>query len=89
MDSALIGFLVVFGAIHVLLIIVPIRTTLRAPISGISKILWCAFLVILPFVGVAFFHFRFRSSLFLGKSYEPSPHDLGVRSDNYSQNDRN
>ena len=88
MDKALIGFLVVFGLLHLLLIVVPITTTLRAAISGKSKILWFAFLVFLPFIGVALFHFRFRTSLFLGKTWEPNSHDLGVRKPHDSTNDR-
>jgi hypothetical protein len=88
MDKALIGFLVVFGILHLLLVVVPITTTLRATISVKSKILWSAFLTFVPFIGVAFFHFRFRTSLFLGKTWEPSPHDLGVRKPPDSSNDR-
>jgi len=88
MDKALIGFLGLFGILHLLLVVVPITTTLRATISGKSKILWCAFLVFLPFIGVALFHIRFRTSLFLGKKWEPSPHDLGVRNPRDSSNDR-
>ena len=88
MEKAIIGFLVVFGFLHLLLVVIPIRTTLRASISTKSKICWCAFLVFLPFIAVAFFHFRFRSSLFMGKPYQPTPHDLGVRSSNYSPDDR-
>lgn len=79
MDKALIGFLGVLGIFHLLLVVIPITTTLRASISSKSKILWCAFLTFLPFVGVALFHFRFKTSLFQGKTWEPSPHDLGVR----------
>ena len=88
MDSALIGFLILFGLFHLLLIVVPINTTLRASISVKSKLAWCTFLAILPIIGVVFFHFRFRSSLFLGKPYEPTPHDLGVRKPHDSDNDR-
>jgi hypothetical protein len=88
MDKAIVGFSIVFGVLHLLLIVVPISTTLRASISAKSKIFWCAFLVTLPFIGVAFFHFRFRSSLFMGKPYQPSPHDLGVRNPSDSPNDR-
>jgi hypothetical protein len=88
MDKALIGFLVVLGILHLLLVVVPITTTLRASISGKSKILWCAFLVLLPFIGVALFHFRFRTSLLLGKTWEPSPHDLGVRNPHDSSKNR-
>jgi len=88
MDKALIGFLVVFGLLHLLIVVVPITTTLRATISGKSKILWCTFLFFLPFIGAALFHFRFRASLFLGKTWEPSPHDLGVRNSHDSTIDR-
>ena len=88
MDKAIIGFLIIFGILHLLLVVIPIATTLRATISGKSKILWCAFLVFLPFIGVALFHFRFRTSLFLGKTWEPSPHDLGVRNPHDSTKDR-
>ena len=88
MDKALIGFLVIFGFLHLLLIVVPVTTTLRETISSRSKILWCAFLVFLPFIGVAIFHFRFRTSLFIGKTWEPSPHDLGVRKSHNSTKDR-
>ena len=72
MDNALIGFIIIFGTFHLLLVVIPIINTLRASISATSKILWCIFLVLLPFIGVAFFHFRFRSSLFQGKAYERS-----------------
>ena len=88
MDKALTGFLVVLGISHLLLVVVPVTTTLRTSISVKSKILWCTFLVFLPFIGVALFHFRFRTSLFLGKAWEPSPHDLGVRKPHDSSNDR-
>ena len=88
MDKALTGFLIVFGILHLLLIVVPINTTLHAAISAYSKICWSAFLIFMPFIGVAVFHFRFRSSLFLGKPYQPSPHDLGVRSDKHSPDHR-
>ena len=88
MDSALIGFLLLFGIVHLLLIAVPIGTTLRAPVSGKSKLLWCAFLLLLPVVGAALFHFRYRSSLFIGKPFEPSAHDLGARNWRDSTDDR-
>lgn len=88
MDNAIIGLLFVIGVFHLLLIIIPIITTLRAAISRTSKLAWCVFLIALPFFGVAIFHFRFRSSLFLGKSYEPTPHDLGVRVDKHSPDRR-
>ena len=88
MDKALIGFLLVLGILHLLLVVIPITTTLRTSISARSKILWCAFLVLLPFIGVALFQFRFKTSLFQGKTREPSPHDLGVRKPHDSSNHR-
>ena len=77
MSSAIIGILAVVAIAHVLLVIVPLLATLRAPISGKSKLVWCAFLLLLPFIGVAVFHYRFDSSLFRGRAYEPTPEDLG------------
>ena len=88
MDKALIGFLVILGISHLLLVVVPITTTLRTSITGRSKILWCTFLVCLPLIGIALFHFRFKTSLFLGKAWEPSPQDLGVRKPHDSSNHR-
>ena len=79
LDSVLIGFLVIFGILHLLLVAVPLGTTLKAPVSTGSKLAWSAFLILLPFVGAALFHFKYRSSLFHGKPYEPSAHDLGAR----------
>ena len=88
MDKSLIGFLGLFGFLHLFLVAIPIRTTLRAAISARSKMLWCAFLLFLPIIGVLLFHYKYRSSLFIGKPYEPSPHDLGVRMDNPPNDDR-
>ena len=88
MDNAIIGFLALVGIIHLLLIAIPIGTTLRAPISLQSKILWCAFLVLIPFGGAAFFHFRYRSGLFRGKPWEPSAHELGARNWRDSNDDK-
>ncbi len=88
MSSALIGFLGVFGFLHILLVIVPITRTLRAPISGKSKLVWCVFLIILPFIGVALFHFRFRSSLFQGEAYEISAAEERARSGTLAPDDR-
>jgi len=88
MDAALIGFLALLGLIHVILVVVPVVTTVGAPISLKSKLLWCTFLLFLPFVGVAVFHVKCRASLFLGKPWEPSAHDLGVRKPHDSTKDR-
>ena len=88
MSTAIIGFLAVTGIFHLILVVVPIMNTLRASISGISKLIWCAFLVLLPFIGVAVFHFRFKSSLYQGKAYEPTSSDLGGPSSGFSRRDR-
>ena len=88
MDSALIGFLVLFGIVHLLLIAVPIGTTLRASISARSKLAWCCFLLLLPLVGAGLFHFRYRTGLFHGKPWEPSAHELGARNWSDSPHDR-
>lgn len=88
MDSAIIGFLGLAGIVHLLLIVIPIGTTLKAAISVQSKFLWCAFLIFLPFIGAVLFHFRYRSSLFRGKPYEPSAHELGARNWSDSPDDR-
>lgn len=88
MDSALTGFLFLFGIVHLLLISVPIGMVFRSRISLVSKVLWCTFLLALPFAGAAYFHFRYRSSLFLGKTYDPSAHDLGARNWSDSPDDR-
>ena len=80
MSKALIGFLVVFGTWHLVLVAIPITNTLKASISIKSKIFWCAFLIFLPFIGVFVFHRQFRSSLFQGKTYEISPAEERARS---------
>ena len=87
MDTAVIGFLVVFVPIHVLLVVVPITNTIRSSISSNSKWFWCAFLVFLPVIGVVVFHFLFRSSLFQGKSYEISAAEERARSGTLSPED--
>lgn len=80
MDNAFIGFLVIFIPLHVLLIMIPITRTLRAGISAKSKILWCGFLLLIPLIGVALFHFKYRTSLFQGKLYEVSAAEERARS---------
>ena len=80
MSSALIGILGLLAIVHLLLVIIPIIHTIRAPISGRSKLAWYAFLLLLPFIGVFYFHRKFRLSLFLGKKYEPSSRDVGAPS---------
>ncbi|NNE63066.1 MAG: hypothetical protein HKN34_03195 [Gammaproteobacteria bacterium] len=80
MNNALFGFLIIFIPLHVLLILIPITHTLRAAISAKSKILWCGFLLFLPLIGVAFFHFKYRTSLFQGKVHEVSAAEERARS---------
>ena len=87
MDKALIGILGVAGILHLILVLVPVRDTLGASISLQSKLAWCAFLLLLPFVGVAVFHFLFRSSMFQGKAYEPTSQELGAPS-GFKRNDK-
>jgi hypothetical protein len=80
MSTALTGFLIVFGVAHFVLIVIPIINTLQAPISGKSKVFWCLFLIFLPLVGVLIFHFRYRTSLFQGKTYQISAAEEQARS---------
>lgn len=72
MDKAWLGFFILFIILHVILIVVPIAHTLRAAISTKSKLLWCGFLVFVPLLGAGLFHFKYRASLLLGKSYQRS-----------------
>lgn len=80
MSNALFGFLVIFIPLHVLLVVIPMAGTLRATISAKSKILWCGFLLFLPLIGVAVFHFKYRTSLFQGKAFEVSAAEERARS---------
>ena len=86
-SSAWVGFLIVFGAIHALLIAVPVTNTLQASISWKSKLFWCLFLLLLPLIGVAIFHFRYKASLFRGKAYEISAAEERARSGTLSPGD--
>ena len=73
------GFLIVFGIIHILFVIIPLLHTLRASISIKSKLIWCGFLVFLPFVGVFIFHRKFDSGLYKGTTYEINAADERAR----------
>lgn len=64
MSNFFIGILGLILIPHLILIVVPIVETLKAPILGRSKTFWCLFLILLPFIGAAIFHFRYRASLF-------------------------
>ncbi|MCP4471055.1 MAG: hypothetical protein GY815_10270 [Gammaproteobacteria bacterium] len=72
MDKAWLGFFILVISVHILLIAIPIAHTLRAAISTKSKLLWCGFLVFVPFLGAGLFHFKYRASLFLGEKYQRS-----------------
>ncbi len=80
MGNALLGFLIVFSVFHLLLVAIPIMNTLKGSISGKSKLFWCLFLILLPFIGAATFHFRYRASLFHVKTYEISAAEERARS---------
>lgn len=80
MDSALFGFLVIFIPIHVLLIAIPISRTLRVPISVKSKMIWCGFLLFIPFLGAAVFHYKFKPGLYQGEPYEINAAEERARS---------
>ena len=80
MDTALIGFLVIFIPIHILLIAIPITSTLRSAISAKSKILWCGFLLFFPLLGAGVFHFKFRTGLFQGGVHKISAAEERARS---------
>jgi hypothetical protein len=88
MSKAVIGVFAIVSIFHLLLVIVPIMNVLRASISPKSKLSWCLFLVLLPFIGVAVFHFCFRSSLFQDKGYEPTSQDLGAPPSGFSREDK-
>lgn len=88
MSNALIGLLFLLGAVHIVLIAIPIADTLKSGISRKSKLAWCLFLLVLPLIGVALFHFRFRSSHFRGEKYEISAADERARSGTLAPDDR-
>ena len=88
MDSLILGILLVFGIPHLILIAVPLGTVRKSSISFKSKLTWAGFLIFLPFLGAAIFHFKFRSGLYSGEIWEPSAHDLGARNPEFHQKDK-
>ena len=88
MSQALIGFISVVLIIHLILIAVPLRDTLRSGISTVSKTLWCLFLLLLPIVGAVVFHYRFRSGLYHGPAYERSAAEERAASGTLAPDDR-
>lgn len=87
MDKAWLGFFIVIAIFHVLLVVIPIAYTLRAAISTKSKLLWCGFLLFVPFLGAGLFHFKYRASLFLGKGYQRSAAEERASSGTLSPDD--
>lgn len=80
MSDALTGFLIWIGIIHFFLVLIPVIGTIKSKISVQSKLAWCLFLLLLPLIGVAVFHFYFRSSVFRGKVHEISAEEERSRS---------
>ena len=87
MNKPLIGFLAVVGIVHLFLIVIPLKDTLRASISTKSKVAWCLFLILLPIIGAFVFHRWFRSGAYQGKNYEISAADERARSGTLSPDD--
>jgi len=85
MSSALKGVLILMAIAHVMLIVIPVLNTLYASISRKSKLFWCAFLIFLPFVGAAIFHFRYRDSLFQEESHTTKRALIEAEKQKYSQ----
>ena len=85
MSNAIKGVLILIAITHFMLIVIPIVNTLYASISRKSKMFWCAFLIFLPFVGVALFHFRYRVSLFQEESHETKRALIEAERQKYSQ----
>jgi hypothetical protein len=85
MSSALKGLLILIAISHFMLIVIPVLNTLCASISKKSKLFWCAFLIFLPFVGAAIFHFRYRDSLFQEESHTTKRALIEAEKQKYSQ----
>ncbi len=88
MDKAWLGFFLLLAIFHLVLIVIPVVYTLRAQISLKSRLLWCAFLFFVPFIGAFLFHFKYRSSLFVGRGYQRSAAEERASSGTLSPDDR-
>ena len=88
MSDAITGFLLLIGIIHAVLVLIPLVDTLKANISSRSKLAWCLFLLLVPLVGVALFHFRFRSGIFHGEKFQISADDERSRSGTLAPRDK-
>ena len=80
MNNTTIGILVFFGFWHLFLIAIPLRNVLRAKISATSRFVWCAILVLIPFLGVVIMHFLYGTGLFYRSLYQVSAADERARS---------
>jgi hypothetical protein len=87
MDKALLGFLIVFGIIHFLLIVIPVIKTLEANITTKSKLTWCGLLIFLPLIGAAILHYRYKIGLFDGATFEISAAEERARSGTMAPHD--
>ena len=87
MSDALVGFLIFAGIIHFFLVLIPVIGTIKSVISVQSKLAWCLFLLLLPLIGVAIFHYYFRSSIFRGKKYQISAEEERSRSGTLAPDD--
>ena len=85
MSNALKGILILIGISHFMLVVIPILNTLYASISAKSKLFWCSFLIFLPFIGVAIFHFRYKASLFQEADHETRRTLIKMEKQKYSQ----
>ncbi|NKB76406.1 MAG: hypothetical protein GKR96_05010 [Gammaproteobacteria bacterium] len=87
MSSAVIGFLVVFGIVHMMLITIPILDVVKAPFSLRDRLIWVLLLLLLPVIGVGLYRFIYRSSLSNGTGYEVSAAEERARSGTLSPQD--
>ena len=87
MNTAFFGFLVVIVPLHLLLIAIPIKDTLRSAISLKSKLVWIGFLVLLPLIGVLIFHYKYKTGLFQGRVYEVNAAEERARSGTLAPDD--
>ena len=85
MSNALKGVLILIAISHLILIVVPVLDTLYSSISRKSKLLWCSFLIFLPYIGAAFFHFRYRASLFQEETHETKRAQIEAERQKHSQ----
>ena len=89
MSNAWKGVLIFVAVSHFMLIVIPVLNTLYASISNKSKLFWCSFLIFLPYIGAAIFHFRYRDSLFQEEDHKTKHALIKAERQKYSQYDNN